>query len=52
MDIVREVKPREIMVYTLAREAPAEGLKKFSVQQMTAAVKPLLDEGFNIQIKG
>lgn len=52
MDIVREVKPREIMVYTLAREAPAEGLEKFSVQQMKEAVKPLIDEGFNIQIKG
>lgn len=52
MDIVRELKPREIMVYTLAREAPAEGLEKFTEERMRAAVTPLLEEGFRIQIKG
>lgn len=52
MDIVREVKPREVMVYTLAREAPAEGLVKFSEDEMRALVAPLVNEGFNVQIKG
>lgn len=52
MNIVRELRPREVMVYTLAREAPAEGLEKFSVEQMREAVRPLIDEGFDIQIKG
>ena len=52
MNIVREVKPREIMVYTLDRPAPAEGLVKLSVEEMTEAVKPLMQEGFKIQIKG
>lgn len=52
MNIVRELKPREVMVYTLAREAPAEGLVKFSADEMREAVKPLIDEGYNIQIKG
>ena len=52
MNIVREVRPREIMVYTLDRPAPAEGLVKLSVEEMTEAVKPLMQEGFKIQIKG
>ncbi len=52
MALVRELRPREIMVYTIDRPTPAEGLEKFSVEEMTALVKPLLDEGFNIQIKG
>lgn len=52
MDIVRKVKPREVMVYTLEREAPAEGLEKFSVSRMEALVRPLAEEGFRIQIKG
>lgn len=52
MDIVRETRPREVMVYTLDRPAPAEGLRKFSVEEMKQCVKPLLDEGFKIQIKG
>ena len=52
MDIVRKLRPRKVMVYTLDREAPAQGLEKFSVDQMKALVKPLMDEGFVIQIRG
>lgn len=52
MEIVRRLRPREVMVYTLDREAPAEGLEKFSVASMRELVKPLLEEGFVIQIRG
>ena len=52
MDIVREVKPREIMVYTIDRPTPAAGLQKFTEAEMRTLVQPLIDEGYNIQIKG
>ena len=52
MDIVRRLRPRKIMVYTLDREAPAEGLEKFTVDEMTRLVAPLLEEGFSISISG
>ena len=52
MDIVRELRPREVMVYTLDREAPAEGLQKFTVERMRELVRPLIDEGFKVQIRG
>ena len=52
MDIVRILKPREIMVYTIDRPTPEVGLKKFAVDEMRALVQPLIDEGFVIQIKG
>ena len=52
MDIVREVRPREIMVYTIDRETPDKSLGKYTVDEMTAFVQPLLDEGFKIQIRG
>lgn len=52
MDIVRELRPRRIMVYTIDRPTPAQGLEKFTVAQMRALVQPLLDEGFVIDIKG
>ena len=52
MDIVRRLRPREIMVYTIDRETPDKSLAKYSVEEMTAFVRPLLDEGFNIQIRG
>lgn len=52
MRIVRELRPREIMVYTIDRETPMKGLQKYTPAQMQALVQPLLDEGFQIQIKG
>lgn len=52
MEIVRELHPREIMVYTIDRETPMKGLQKMSVGQMRSLVQPLVDEGFQIQIKG
>ncbi len=52
MDIVRELSPREIMIYTIDRETPDKTLQKYSVEEMTSFVQPLLDEGFKIQIKG
>ena len=52
MKIVRQVKPREVMVYTIARETPMAGLKKYTVEEMRSLVQPLIDEGYNVQIKG
>lgn len=52
MEIVRKVKPREIMVYTIDRETPDKSLAKYTVEEMTAFVQPLIDEGFRIQIRG
>ncbi len=52
MDIVRKLRPREVMVYTLDRPTPAEGLQKFTAAEMQALVQPLIDEGIIIQIKG
>lgn len=50
--IVRELRPREVMMYTLDRPAPAEGLEKVPVESMEEAATPLIQEGFKVQIKG
>jgi len=52
MDIVRLLKPREVMAYTINRPTPEEGLQKFTVEEMQSFLKPLIEEGFNVQIKG
>lgn len=51
-NIVRELRPREVMMYTLDRPAPAEGLEKVPVESMEEAATPLIQEGFKVQIKG
>ena len=52
MNIVRQLRPREIMVYTIDRQTPDKSLGKYTIEEMTDFVQPLLDEGFKIQIKG
>ena len=52
MQIVRQLHPREIMVYTIDRPTPMQGLQKISPEEMYKMVQPLIDEGFSIQIKG
>ena len=52
MDIVREVRPREIMVYTIDRETPDKSLEKYTVDEMRELVRPLIEEGYDIQIRG
>ena len=52
MDIVRELKPREVMVYTIDRETPDQALGKYTVDEMTEMVRPLIEEGYSIQIRG
>lgn len=52
MDIVRRLRPREVMVYTIDRETPGKELVKFTPDEMKKLVKPLIDEGFNVQIRG
>lgn len=50
MDIVREIRPRLIMAYTIARPTSQSGLSAYSAAQIREALKPLEDEGFKIQI--
>lgn len=52
MEIVRELKPRQVMVYTIDRETPDKSLGKYTVDEMTAIVAPLIEEGYDIQIRG
>ncbi len=50
MDLVRCLKPRLIMAYTIARPTPEEGLLPYTEKEITDALKPLFDEGFKIQV--
>lgn len=52
MDIVRRLKPREVMVYTIDRETPQKNLQKFTAGQMEKMVRPLVEEGFMVQVRG
>ena len=51
MTLVRRLRPREVMVYTIARETPMQGLRKYTAAEMRELVRPLLEENYHIIIK-
>lgn len=51
-DLMREVRPHQIMVYSLDRPTPAPDLTAVSRAEMEQIVAPLVAEGFNISISG
>lgn len=51
-ELVEELSPREVMMYTIDRETPAHGLQKVSVEQMSEIAAPLVEKGIKVQIRG
>lgn len=50
--LVLELRPREVMMYTLDRETPAKGLEKVTAEEMEKIAVPLKEAGIEIQIRG
>ena len=51
-NLVRQLRPRQIMMYTLDRDTPAKDLKKATMEEMREIALPLKEEGFDITING
>jgi len=51
-ELARELRPRQIMIYTLDRDTPAKGLVKATMEEMRKVALPLAEEGFNITVNG
>ena len=52
VELVRELTPRMVMMYTIDRDTPLSGLQKVSVEEMERIAAPLIADGFDVQIKG
>lgn len=51
-DLMRQIKPRQIMVYSLDRPTPEHNLTAISKAEMEQLVAPLMAESFRISISG
>ena len=49
-DLMREIRPHQIMVYSLDRPTPEPNLVRVSKEEMASLVAPLVAEGFNVSI--
>jgi len=50
LDAMELIKPESIMIYTLARETPVDGLVKASHKELQAIARQAEDRGFQVQI--
>jgi len=50
LDVIRELKPKEVMIYTLDRETPAEGLQKAPMVELEAIAECVRLLNLNIQL--
>ena len=50
LNIIRELKPKEVMIYTLDRETPAEGLEKVPIDELEAIAEQVRLLNLNIQL--
>ncbi len=51
-EIVRILHPRLVMVYSTDRETPQKALHRYSSDEMDSFVRPLVSEGFAVQVYG
>lgn len=51
-NLLKEIKPKKIMIYTIERDTPDPGLKKVSLEKLEKIAEKLKTEGFTVQISG
>ena len=52
VEMAISLNPREVMMYTLDRETPAQNLTKVTAAEMEQIAKPLIEKGIKVQIRG
>jgi len=49
---MEEIRPQDIMIYSLDREAPTTTLEKVTVEEMNVIAAKARERGFNISVAG
>ncbi len=52
LNILQEVKPRQVMIYSLDREAPVKSLEKIQLAELNTIAERARREGFNVSVAG
>ncbi len=50
LELVKAIKPKEVMVYTIARDTPATGLEKVSLKDLKAIAAKVEEMGIPVQV--
>ncbi|MCF6358085.1 MAG: hypothetical protein L3J54_09795, partial [Draconibacterium sp.] len=52
IELLRKIKPSQVMVYTIARDTPTNTLKKVSLEKLNSIADRVKNAGFDIQVSG
>jgi wyosine [tRNA(Phe)-imidazoG37] synthetase (radical SAM superfamily) len=52
IELLKKIKPSQVMIYTIARDTPVDTLQKISLFDLNAIAKRLENEGFKVQVSG
>jgi wyosine [tRNA(Phe)-imidazoG37] synthetase (radical SAM superfamily) len=50
MKLVQEIKPSQVMIYTIARDTPAEGLEKINLKELEKIAERVRIAGFKVSV--
>lgn len=52
LKLVKEIAPSQVMIYTIERDTPAEGLKKVKISELETIAARVRSAGFSVQVSG
>jgi len=52
LDALAEIKPQQVMIYTLDREAPVKGLEKMNIVELNQIAEKVKKIGFKVSVAG
>ncbi len=52
LSIIQSIKPKSVMIYTISRDTPVEGLEKISIDTLEAIAKKVNQLGIETQVSG
>ncbi len=52
LDLLKKIKPSQVMIYTIARDTPIDTLEKVPISDLNAIAEKLRNSGFEVQVSG
>ena len=52
MKLIVEIKPSQVMIYTIDRDTPATGLEKVKIDELNLIAQRVRALGFQVQVSG
>ncbi|MFV0593552.1 MAG: radical SAM protein [Draconibacterium sp.] len=52
LELLQQIKPQQVMIYTIARDTPVDTLRKVSLNELNTIADRVRNAGFDVQVSG